>query len=133
LQATEKFKLGLNAAYGVYSTGANAVDETNPFTDDATWRGAALYLNFAATDQFGLGLRAERFEDPKGVRYFLVPFEGNSLTLTGDVKLADGHFNLKPELRLDTAKNPFFEDEAGSLKKKQMTLGAAFIYSFGSK
>jgi hypothetical protein len=131
-QATEKFKIGLNAAYGVYSTGANAVDETDPYSDDASWKGAALYLNYAAADNFGIGLRAERFEDPKGVRYF-GPFEGNGLTLTGDVKLANGHFNVKPELRLDMAKNPFFEDEAGNLKKSQVTLGAAFVYAFGSK
>lgn len=132
LQATEKFKIGLNAAYGVYSTGANVVDETNPYSDDATWRGAAVYLNYAATDKFGLGLRAERFEDPKGVRYF-GSFEGNGLTLTGDVKLANGHFNMKPELRLDTARNPFFEDATGNLKKSQVTVGAAFVYSFSSK
>jgi hypothetical protein len=133
LQATEKFKVGLNAAYGSYSSGANVVDETDPFTDDASWGGAALYLNYAASDRFGLGLRAERFEDPNGIRYLLVPFKGNSLTLTGDVKLAKGHFNMKPELRLDTAKDAFFEDEAGNLKKSQLTIGAAFVYSFGSK
>ena len=131
-QATEKFKIGLNAAYGVYSTGANAVDETDPYSDDATWKGAALYLNYAVSERFGLGLRAERLEDPNGVRYF-GPFEGNEFTLTGDVKLANGHFNVKPELRIDTARNPYFEDADGSLKKSQVTLGAAFVYAFGSK
>jgi hypothetical protein len=132
IQATEKFKIGVNAAYGMYSTGANAIDETNPYSDDATWKGAAVYLNYAFSDQFGLGLRAERFEDPEGVRYF-GPFEGNGFTLTGDVKLASGHFNIKPELRIDTAKNPYFEDSVGDLKKSQVTIGAAFIYAFGSK
>jgi hypothetical protein len=132
LQATEKFKIGLNAAYGRYSSGGATVDETNPWSDDATWKGASLYLNYALTDNFGLGLRAERFEDPKGVRYF-GPFEGNELTLTGNVKLANGHLNVKPELRYDKAKNPFFENEAGDLKKAQMTVGAAFVYSFGNK
>ena len=111
---------------------ANVVDETDPYSDDATWKGAALYLNYAVSERFGLGLRAERLEDPNGVRYF-GPFEGNDFTLTGDVKLANGHFNVKPELRIDTAKNPYFEDADGSLKKSQMTLGAAFVYAFGSK
>jgi hypothetical protein len=132
LQATEKFKIGLNAAYGRFSTGSNTVDETNPYSDDATWKGAAVYLNYAATEYFGLGLRAERFEDPSGVRYF-GPFEGNGITLTGDVKLANGHFNIKPELRLDTAKDPYFEKSSGNLKKSQVTVGAAFVYAFGSK
>jgi Putative beta-barrel porin-2, OmpL-like. bbp2 len=132
LQATEKFKIGLNAAYGRYSTGAVAVDETNPYSDDATWRGAALYLNYAASEVFSLGVRAERFEDPKGVRYFGA-FEGNELTLTGNVKLAGGHLNVKPELRFDTSKNAYFENEVGDLKKSQVTVGAAFVYSFGNK
>ncbi|MGV3640320.1 MAG: porin, partial [Adhaeribacter sp.] len=132
LQVTEKLKLGLNAAYGVYATGAQTVDETDPYSDDATWKGGALYLQYTASEKLGLGLRAERFEDPKGVRYF-GPFVGNELTLTGDVKLAGGHLSLKPELRLDMAKDAYFENAAGNLKKSQVTAGAAFVYSFGSR
>ena len=131
-QASDKFKIGLNAAYGSYNAGSIAVDETDPYTSDATWKGAALYLNFAATEKFGLGLRAERFEDPKGVRYF-GPLEGNGLTLTADLKLANGHFNMKPEFRIDSAKDKFFEDSNGNLKKSQATIGAAFIYTFDYK
>jgi hypothetical protein len=108
------------------------VDETNPWSDDANWKGAALYLTYTASEVFSLGLRAERFEDPKGVRYF-GSYEGNDLTLTGNVKLAGGHMNVKPELRLDTSKNPYFDNQAGNLKKSQITVGAAFVYSFGSK
>ncbi|MGV3504875.1 MAG: porin [Adhaeribacter sp.] len=132
LQVTEKLKLGLNAAYGVYSAGDQAVDETDPYSDDATWKGGALYLHYAASEKLGLGLRAERFEDPKGVRYF-GPFEGNGLTFTGEVKLAGGHLMVKPELRLDMAKNAYFENAAGNLKKSQVTAAAAFVYAFGSR
>ncbi|MGV3588155.1 MAG: porin [Adhaeribacter sp.] len=129
-QASDKVKFGVNAAYGAYSTGAKVVDDTDPYSEDATWKGGAVYLNFAASDKFGLGFRAERFEDPSGVRYF-GPFKGNEFTLTGDIKLADGHFNLKPELRIDTAKDKYFEDTNGNLtKKSQVTIGAAFIYTF---
>ena len=135
-QASDKVKMGLNAAYGSYNTGAAVSDDSNPYSEDATWKGAAVYLNFAATDKFGLGFRAERFEDPSGIRYF-GPFKGNEFTLTGDIKVADGHFNMKPELRIDTSKDDFFEDTNGNLtKKSQVTIGAAFVYTFdfaGSK
>lgn len=130
-QATQKLKLGLNAAYGSYSTGATTVDETNPYSYDATWKGAALYLNYVFSDKFGLGMRAERFEDPSGLRYF-GSFEGSNLTLTGDVKLAGGHFNMKPELRIDASNKAYYEDAVGNAKKSQVTLGTAFIYTFGS-
>ncbi len=55
-----------------------------------------------------------------------------ALTLTGDIKLADGKFNIKPELRHDIAKDNFFEDNLGRGKKSQTTIGAAFIYSFNA-
>ena len=77
----------------------------------------------------GIGLRAEHFNDPKGVRYF-GPLEVNALTLTGDIKVAEGRFMIRPEVRYDRAKDAFFEDSNGGLKKIQTTLGAAFIYAF---
>jgi len=150
-QLTEKFKVGLNSAYGQFKSGYNQYitdaaieDAATPedeaflsaeqaYSKDQSWKGAALYLNYTLNDQFGLGLRAERFSDPNGVRYF-GKFVGNEFTLTGDVKLAQGYFNLKPEVRLDTSKNPFFEDRNGLLSKKaQLTFGAAFIFIFNSK
>jgi len=45
-----------------------------------------------------------------------------------------GYFNLKPEVRLVTSKNHFFEDRNGLLSKKaQLTFDAAFILVFNSK
>ncbi len=130
VQSANGFKVGFNAAYGSYSSGAPAVDETDPFTDDATWGGAALYLNYAVSDKFGLGVRAERFEDEKGVRYN-GPLNVTAFTLTGDVKLAGGNFNIKPEIRFDSAKDAFFfSKNENQLKKTQTTLGAAVIYTF---
>lgn len=132
VQATEGLKLGVNAAYGSYKTGAAAIDESDPFTNDATWGGAALYLNYAVSNKFGLGVRAERFEDKKGVRYN-GPLEVTAVTLTGDIKLAGGNFNLKPEIRFDSAKDGFFFSKTeNQLKKTQTTLGAAVIYNFNS-
>ncbi|MDQ3393387.1 MAG: porin [Bacteroidota bacterium] len=128
-QVTPSFLLGLNAAYGSFKTGAAVADDSDDWSKDATWSGAAIYSNYAFNDMFALGVRGEYFSDPSGVRYF-GPVEVTALTLTGDVKLADGRFSIKPELRFDSAKDAFFEDSKGLGTKTQTTLGAAFIYAF---
>ncbi len=128
-QATPSFLVGLNAAYGSFKTGADSPSAFDPWSKDATWSGAALYANYAINDGFGLGVRGEYFSDPDGVRYF-GPIEVTAVTVTGNITLADGRFLVKPELRLDSTKENFFEDSDGNGKKSQATLGAAFIYSF---
>jgi hypothetical protein len=144
-QVTDKFYLGFNGAYGMYK-----VEEE----DMSTWGGAAFYTNYAFTDVFGLGLRAEIFDNTQGVQYLgkyngQFDVDGNpllggasttSLTLTGNINLADGHLLLKPEFRVDAFKkmegNTFtnlqqFEDKDGNFtKNSQATLGLAFIYKF---
>jgi hypothetical protein len=157
-QVSDKFKVGLNAAYGM----GNKL-KIDPTSADglgkASWYGAALYLNYSISDVFGLGLRAEHFNDKDGVRYVgnqlfgsfvssgVVGVAVSGLTLTGDVKLKDGHFVLKPEFRLDIA-NPIFADGATDADKEYKgfvknpgsdnpkatsmmpTIGMAAIYAF---
>ncbi|MFN8416887.1 MAG: porin [Cytophagaceae bacterium] len=156
-QVNDAFKIGLNAAYG---SGKLLQDATDPNKyNSATWYGAALYLNYAFSDVFGLGLRAEHFNDADGVRYVTGAIAAGSMggvkgvvvnefTLTGDIKLKDGHFNLKPEFRIDLA-TPQFVDGATDAQKEfkgynkfkgdgtfdktvgaQATIGMAAIYSF---
>ena len=148
-QVNDVFKIGVNAAYGHFETAydraitdediaaATPEDATLMMSDragakdtDGDWKGAALYLNYALSPTFGLGLRAERFSDPKGLRYF-GPIEATGITLTGDIKLADGNFLIKPEIRYDKTKNDYFVAGADNkVKKNQTTIGAAFIYTF---
>lgn len=128
-QAGSSLKLGVNVAYGSFSTGFAEPEVGNAWSEDASWGGAALYLSYAFNDAIGLALRGEHFRDPKGIRYF-GPLEVNALTLTGDVKLAEGRFLIKPEIRYDQAGAPFFEDKNGNLKKSQATLGVAVMYAF---
>lgn len=128
-QVTPAFLIGLNAAYGSFKTGASEFDAENPWSKDATWGGAALYSNYAFNDMFALGIRGEHFSDPDGVRYF-GPVVVNAFTLTGDIKLADGRFAIKPEFRIDKAKDAFFENSKGEGTTSQATVGGAFIYSF---
>lgn len=162
-QATDAFKIGVNAAYGFGNKLKPDATQEDGFSK-ASWYGAALYLNYSFNEVFGLGLRAEHFNDQDGVRYVsafgfqaigpgtVTGVKVNGLTLTGDIKLRDGHFNLKPEFRLDIA-TPVFADGApdadkefkgyykmkyndnGTVKEAknvniQPTLGMAAIYSF---
>lgn len=138
-QVTEKFLLGLNAAYGAQRgdyQGGGGPSETK------TWGGAAVYANLAITDGFGIGARYENFNNKSGVRAVLNRLdEGtsvNSFTLTGNIALGDGHIFLKPEVRIDSypkisgsSEVQQFEDSAGRFtKNSQTTVGMAFIYAF---
>ena len=130
-QITPSFLIGVNAAHGSFTAGevTSQEDVDQPWAEDASWSGAALYLNYSFNEMVGVGVRGEHFSDPKGVRYF-GPLEVAALTLTGNVKLAEGRFLIKPEFRFDKAKDAFFEDSKGNGKDSQATVGAAFIYAF---
>lgn len=138
-QITEKFLLGLNAAYG--SQKGDFQGGGGPSVAQS-WGGAAVYANVALTDAFGIGARYENFNNASGVRG-LVNSAGNgtkvnSFTLTGNFTLADGHVLLKPELRIDSypklggsGETQQFEDDKGNFtNNSQTTLGMAFIYAF---
>ena len=128
-QVTDKWYVGVNAVQGFYS-------RTNY---SANWGGVAAYSNYAFTDVFGLGARAEFFDNTAGVQYI-----GNhtvtSYTLTGKINLADGHLFLKPEVRMDqfskvegigNENNQQFMDSKGLYNKtSQTTIGMAMIYKF---
>lgn len=120
-QLTDDFGIGLNAAYGNLS-----IDTTG--AESSSWYGAALYLNYYFKERYGLGLRAEHFADPDGVRYF-APTSVNAFTLTADIKGKDQHVSFKPEIRFDVAADDVFIDEDGP-KSSQLTVGAGFIYAF---
>ena len=124
-QITDKFLLGVNAAYGTQ--------------DKLSWGGAAVYAQVAFTDKFGLGARYEYFDNKNGIRALLNRAgDGtsvNSFTLTGNVTLSE-NLLFKPEFRLDSyaksaANLAQFEDSDGKFTKdSQSTFGAALIFKF---
>lgn len=148
-QVTPKFLVGVNAALG--SQKGDYQGYGGP-TDSQSWGGAAIYSNVAITDNFAIGARYEYFDNDNGVRSLLAfpngkgtaenPIAGvgthvNSVTLTGNIGLADGHILIKPEFRLDAYpkasgnKEQQFEDSDGNFtKSSQTTFGIAFIYKF---
>jgi hypothetical protein len=134
-QVSDKFKLGLNAAYGF---GHLKIDPTSADGyADASWYGAALYMNYGFSDHFLLSLRSETFSDQDGVRYIgyaLGKGIYNEFTLTGDITLENGNLHIKPEFRIDIANKDIFVLDPTSSNPKavntQPTLGMAAIYSF---
>jgi hypothetical protein len=149
-QITEKFYVGVNAAYGSqkgeYQGGANVGGSGTDTT--RTWGGGALYMNYAFTGKFGLGVRVEGFDNTSGVRGLRNPNAINtgtnvtSVTLTGNITLAEGHLLLKPEVRMDSFKKldytgvaagdiQQFQDSKGNYTlNSQTTVGMAMIYKF---
>jgi len=138
-QVSDKLKLGLNAAYGFGHIGLDST--TADGYTDASWWGAALYINYTVSKKFLISLRSETFADPDGVRYVgasTYPGLGagtfNEFTLTGDITLDEGNLHLKPEFRIDVAENKVFVSDPGSTSPKatntQPTLGMAAVYSF---
>jgi hypothetical protein len=131
-QVTEKFYLGLNAAYGFYNFSASDADEGTIKTlygsTKPSWGGVAFYTNYAISDVLGIGVRYETFNDNKYVRY--IGTKNTSLTVTAPITVADGRIIFKPELRIDTAGKAYYEDQNGNAVKGQQTLGMAFIYKY---
>ncbi len=136
-QITPKFFLGVNAATGSQTGGYQQFNPyfTGTYVNKATsWGGVAVYGNYAVSDKFGFGARYEVFDNAGGARA-LTAADGtgvtvNSLTITGNFTVADGHVLLKPEFRVDSYDKNKFIDGDGKLQKSQTTLGMAAIFKF---
>lgn len=137
-QITTKFYVGLNGAIG-FKTKQGTGEETK------NWGGVALYTNYAITSMFGIGARAEYFDNTQGVQYLMNKKTGGadigrdvtSITVTPTLTLDNGHLLLKPEFRIDSYKKTGidggeqFEDKDGKFSKSsQATFGMAAIYKF---
>ncbi|MGE0770092.1 MAG: outer membrane beta-barrel protein [Cyclobacteriaceae bacterium] len=131
-QVTDRFYVGLNAAYGFYHFKTNDVDEGTLVamygSTSPKWGGAAVYSNYKLSNVLALGVRYETFEDPKFVRY--LGANNTSFTLTAPITLANEHIIVKPELRIDRSTTPYYENSDGNAVKDQQTLGLAFIYKY---
>ena len=137
-QITDKFALGLNVVTG-WQTGGYQL-QANPYATgtytakSTNWGGVAVYANYAFTGKFGLGARYDQFDNTGGARALLAA-DGSgvsvtSITVTGNITVADGHVLLKPEFRMDSYSKNKFLDSDSKATKSQATLGMAAIFKF---
>ena len=111
---SDSFFLGINAAY-------------NSGNDDAPgFYGAALYPQFATSDAFKIGLRAEYFVEDGDFGAIGTGVADSSVfatTLTGNYTI--GSLTIIPELRLDSASEAAFIGD-----KALSSFALAAVYSF---
>ena len=115
--ASPKVSLQVNGTYGEQG--------------DVKWWGVAGYAKYQATANWDLVGRVEYLDDSKG-GFMTLGTTGETITVTSDHKLP-GDLMVRFEYYLDLAKDPFFKNADGTLKKTQSTLTAGVVYAFGGK
>ncbi len=119
---TSKFSLGYNGTFQtVKPEGASS----------GTWYGSAVYLNVDPTTAFGITLRAEYFNNNKGIVGAGTSISGTSvLDFTLSPNFRVGNLTIIPELRLDNGKDAIFEKNDGTATKSTFTGLLAMTYHF---
>ena len=119
---SEEFFLGINAAYFTQED------------DGGSFAGVALYPQYAASDNFSLGLRGELFTTGDGFGDTIIGSDADgdgsvfALTLTGSFTVED--LTIKPELRLDSSSEDFFLDNDLDPNSSLASFLVAAVYSF---
>ncbi|MGN6165953.1 MAG: outer membrane beta-barrel protein [Flavisolibacter sp.] len=124
---SSKLGLGYNGTYNRTKTylGNKIYDK------DKSWWGSALYINFDASDRFGLTLREEYFSDKDGLKmYSTQPVGGNVFASTLSVNLKVDNLVFIPEFRLDKASQPIFLNKNNNSTKTAVNILFAAVYQF---
>lgn len=124
-QITDAFYLGLNAADRFIDNEIAAESGLFGFS------GVALYPQYAFSEMFSLGLRAEYFDEKDVKVSDVVVREGSAytaLTITGNLK--SGPLTFIPELRIDTSNDNNFlnGDEEAAKSASQILLGVVYAF-----
>lgn len=120
--ATDKLSLVLNADI------ASQEDAIAAGTD-ASWWGAAGYVNYKFTDQWRVSLRGEYFDDDDGYRTGVIQkWKETTLTLA---YLPTDSLELRGEVRRDWSNVNAFLDTDGSIDDSQYSVGLEVLYKFG--
>jgi hypothetical protein len=117
---SDKFNLGLNA------TLQSRTQVEGSLTDDGSWKGAALYLNFDPSPKIGLTLRSEYISDSKMVYFTTENIFANTLSLNYKV----GPLTIIPELRYETSDADIFLDKDGDATGSTFTGLLAAVFKF---
>lgn len=153
-QASKRFFVGywvmLGTQFGALGSPGTFVPADGDIESRKSWYGANLYFTYNINSMFDLGIRGEHFNNEDGARGLrnydnltgsYLGTSVNSVTLTTNVKLANGHLILKPEMRMDVFKKldevgpekksqQFMDSEGFFTKNSQTTLGVAAVYKF---
>jgi len=114
VDVSDKLYLGINA------TIADA-------GDDVGFGGAALYVQYATSDNFKLGARYEFFQD-EDVVFGIGQTNASDFTLSGNYSI--GNLTIIPEFRIDTNENDVFTDKDGNASSSLASFVLAFAYGF---
>jgi len=104
-------------------------------TNKPKYNGVALYGTYMFTPKYRGVLRYESFNDNDGLRFgpalplALASNKYKEVTVTGAYLPAD-NFEMRAEVRRDSATNPVFPEFAGPLSKSLMTLALQGLYKF---
>ncbi len=103
-------------------------------TTKAKYQGVAGYVTYMFTPKYRGVLRFESFDDKNGFHFAPAGFATSDtkykeVTVTGAYLAAD-NFEMRAEVRRDTANNQVFTDFAGQLSKSLMTLALQGLYKF---
>jgi len=131
LVITSKLSNSFNLGYNGTINRATRYIGNKRFDQTKSWWGSALYLNYDASDHFGLTLREEYFNDKNGLTYSTARSSGARVfatTLSANIKTA--HLIFIPELRYDRASRPLFLDKQGGASSRAASILFAAIYQF---
>ena len=124
---SKKFGIGFNGT----------INNNNPkvngkFTGVKDWWGTALYLNYDATENFGLTLRNE-YVKGDGARLTFGNYPGGgsifATTLSANIRMGN-NFSIVPEIRMDNASENIFSNSKGLGSKSAGSALIAAIFAF---
>ncbi|TMG73315.1 MAG: hypothetical protein E6H80_10065 [Betaproteobacteria bacterium] len=106
-----------------------SVSQENVANTNLKYSGVALYGTYMFTPRYRGVLRYESFDDKDGLHFGIAGQKYKEVTVTGSYLAAD-NFEMRAEVRKDTATNPVFINFAGPLSKSLMTLALQGLYKF---
>ncbi len=121
-QITDKFMLGLNAAY--YTDGIDEDSERSSFS------GAALYANYSISDPVAIGLRYEYFDESEASGILLEGMDTNVNAFTLSANIFAGPLTFIPEFRVDAASEDIFTDGDGNPNSSATQVVLAAVFAF---
>jgi len=122
---SDAFFVGVNGTYNTTSAGEYFDGDVQEMDGDAAgFLGSALYLQYAASEKVGLGVRGEYFQTYVGD----VTANITAITLSGNIGL--GPLTLIPEIRFDTASEDIFIDTDYKPTSSLASFVLAAVYGF---